>query len=316
MRSELNKELIESLNESSKEEFASNINEIVYSLVGTAVEEISQKSPFVRVEKCSLIPVNEVYLGAFCQQSEFTYFLGIDNPQIATNSRKMRNWWKYIWTEFKASWRIGRKKKYKKNKKGVEEKEITFDKYQLKDFKHDLVNKIAKQVTESSIVYEYRNSLSIIGNEDFGTGVKINIYVCAYDEKTNTYKILKNSRNKFVPFNFGQRYQNLDKKCEECGNMFVKMAKLLNILYAKKYKKSPNQIIVESLLYNCPNSLFGDDLFQTFVNVANFIRLMNPKRFVSICDEKTALFNDKIVSVTGATIDYSRLISVLDAFKY
>ena len=308
--------MIESLNESSKEEFAKGINDIVFALVENAIEEISQKSPFVKVEKCALIPVNEVYLGAFCQQSEFTYFLGIDNPQIATNSRKMKNWWKYVWTEFKASWRIGRRKKYKKNKKEDEVKEISFDKYQLSDFKHDLVNKIAKQITESSIVYEFRNSLSIIGNEDFGTGVKINIYVCAYDEKTNTFKILKNARNKFVAFNFGNRYANLDKKREWCGDMFVNMAKLLNIIYSKRYRKVPNQIIVESLLYNCPNSLYVNDLYQTFVNVTNYIRFMDPKRFVSICDENTKLFDDKIVSVTNATVDYGRIISMLDVFKY
>ena len=127
MKSELNKELIESLNDSSKESFANDINEIVFALIGNAIEAISEKSPFVKAEKCALIPVNEVYLGAFCQQSEFTYFLGIDNPQIAINSRKMKNWWKFVWTEFKASWRIGKRKKYKKIYDNIREKIFSED---------------------------------------------------------------------------------------------------------------------------------------------------------------------------------------------
>lgn len=317
MKSSLNKKLVESLNESTKEEFSKAINDKVYTLVGSAIEDIAEKSPFVKPEKCIIIPVNEVCTGAISQQSEYTYFLGIDNPQIAANTKTRKNWWKFAWSEFKASWRIGRKK-YKKKKKGAEQKKtIEFEKYQLTDFKSDVMMNMANYLNESTKLYELPYNISIIGSEDFGTGIKINIYVCYFDSETATFKLYKTSRNKFVDFNFGARYENLEKKTNWCGPMFVNMLKLINILYAKKYNKAANQIVAESVLYACPNNLFdGKDLYKSFVNIANYIRFKDPKTIVSICDEKTPFLKDKLVSMANAAVDYGRIVNMLDEYKF
>ena len=317
MKSVLNRELVESLNQSTKTEFAKELNDKVTALVSTALADIAAKSPFISVDKCVFIPVNEVYTGALSQQSEYTYFFGIDNPQIAVNTTNRKNWWKFAWKEFKASWRIGRKKKYKK-KKGEETPKIPeIEKYQLSDLKTDLMNRMANYVSESTMILSFPTHLSIIGSEDFGTGIKINIFVCAYDIKTDTYKIYRNNRNKFISFNFGHRFENLDKKIEWCGPMFVNMLKLINILYAKTYRGEANQIIVESLLYACPNCLFdANDVYKSFVNVANYIRFKDPKNIFSICDEKTPFLKDPVVSKMGNSVDYSRIISILDKFKF
>ena len=114
---QLNKELILGLSESNNVEFVNSINELVNSLLFNAVKEVSQKSPFVKLESCCLQASNESLTGAVTQSSEFTYLLGIENEQIELNSRSKKNIWKYIWREFRASWRLG-KKKYKKSRSG------------------------------------------------------------------------------------------------------------------------------------------------------------------------------------------------------
>ena len=318
MKNALNRSLVESLNESTKTEFAKSINEKVYNLVSAAVGDIAEKSPFISAEKCFIVPYNEVATGAIAQQSEYTYFVGIDNPQILVNTRRRKNMLKFIWTEFKASWRIG-KKKYKKKKKGEEENKqlLEFDKYQLKDFKSDLMYNMANYLSESTMLYDMPYNLSIIGSEDFGTGVKINIFVGAYDSETSTFKLYRNSRNKFIDYNFGSRYENLEKKIEWCGPVFVDMIKLINILYSKKYHKAANQIVVESLIYSCPNNLFDPkDIYKSFVNVANHIRLKDPKTILSICDEKTPFLKDKLIVNENAAIEYNKIIRMLDEFKF
>lgn len=314
MKSQLNREFIESLNESSNQEFSKNLIDSVYGLVEKTLNDISEKSPFVKVDQCVIVPVNEIYLGSYCQLSQYSFFLGIDNPQIAFNSKKRKNWWAYIWREFKSSWRIGRKKKYKKE---VRKEPATFDKYRISDFKHDIFLKFANNISETSMVYEYPFNVSLVGSDDFGLGVKINVYVCYFDSKTNTFKLYLERKNKFIDINFENRFENLNKKFEKCGEVFVDTARLINTIFAKKYNAIPNQIIVESLLYSCPDILFkANDIYQTFVNVSNYIRIMDPKAFTSICNDKVSLFDDKIILKSKSQIDFSKIVAMLDEYKY
>ena len=316
MKSDLNRELIENLNESSNENFAETVNGVVYSLVEDVVNEVSLISPFVRSDKCVLVPANEIYLGAFSQLSEYTYFFGIDNAQMEINSKSKSQTIKYLWREFRASWRIGRKKKYKK----VKEKERSIEslqRYSLADLRHDLVMALADRVSETSVITEYSNHISLFGADDFGTGVMINIYICFYDSNTGVFGLPKANKNKLIQVNFGNRFRNLDNKLVECGPMFVNMAKIYNALYSKNYDKVPNQILLESLLYNCPTVLFDEnDVYKTFVNVSNYIRLTNPKSFVSICDESKNIFEENLVDSTNAQIDFGKIINMLDRYKY
>ena len=58
MKNQLNQNLIERLAESSNQEFSESVNQTVYNLVSSAIEELAEKSPFVTPDKCILIPVN------------------------------------------------------------------------------------------------------------------------------------------------------------------------------------------------------------------------------------------------------------------
>lgn len=315
MKTELSRQLIESLNESSNAEFHDRVNDMVFNLVSQALSDLSEKSAFVVLDKCILLPVNEICTGATSQLSTYDYFLGIENPQIEMNTKTQKNFWKFAWREFRASWRLGRKKyKMRKNDKVSIEK---LEKYQLSDFRHDLVDAMANHLTETTMLYERMRKISIVGREDFGSKVKINIFVSLYDSTKNSFKLYSENKNKFSEFSFGDRFENLENKKSTCKTAFTDMIKLFNVIYSKTYNRIPNQILIESLIYGCPNLLFKEnDVFQTFVNVANFIRLEHPKEFKSICNENTTIFDDKLILGAGHQVEYGKIINMLDNFKY
>ena len=268
MRDQLNKNLIEDLDDSFNSEFVDTINNYVYNLVSNVIHDISSLSPFVKADRCYLQPANEICTNAITQLSEYDYFLGIDNPQIELNSKTKKNFWKYAWREFKASWRLGRKK-YKKQKQETRSVE-SIEKYKLSDFKQDFITNLANYLSTTSVIYEHMQHISIVGKDDFGSGVKINIYFTIYDSKNNAFKFYNEIKNKYKTFSFGDRFSNMDLKYEECGEMFDSAVRTFNSLFSKRYNRVPNQILIESLVFNCPKILFiENDLYQTFLNIAN-----------------------------------------------
>lgn len=314
MREALNKEIIEGLTSSGNVEFLESINNLVYSLISTTVTEISQKSPFIKVENCVLTPVNELYTGAVTQLSQYSYFLGVDNREIVFKSRVTKNWLKAFWREFKASWRLGRKKKYKDKPQTLST--ATAEKYKLSDFKNDLILKISDHLSKTSVIYDNGSYITLVGKDDFGSGVRINIYVCLFNAQSKEYTLQKSSGNLFT-VQFGKRYDNLSKKAKAVGSGFGNMVKVFNSIYSKSYNRIPNQILMESLLFNCPDELYKKgDLYSTFVDVANFIKFSSASSVPSICDESKSIFEEELI-VDGATQnDFARIVGMLEKFRF
>ena len=95
------------------------------------------------------------------------------------------------------------------------------------------------------------------------------------------------------------------------------MLRVFNSIYSKRYNKVPNQVLLESLLFNCPNILFDQtDVYKTFVNVANFIRFKQPNSFVSVSDTSKSIFEDNLIVGDGRQVEFGKIINMLDAYKY
>ena len=319
MKFDLNKDLIEGLRDSTNDESISRLNGIVSGLITEVMEELSAKSSFIQLDKVILEPVNEIYLGAICACSEYTYFLGVANKEIELNSLDKKHYIKNLWKRFVNAWRVSRSKTQKKKKNVAYENSApnirNITKYTIDDLKSDVVRHLANFVTPSTIIYEYYDHISILGKEDFGSNVKINIYICMYDEKNEVYKLYNNAKNRFFDIDFKQRFNNLNSKIQDCGNNFINMVKVFNSLFSKAYNKVPNQILIESLLFACPNKLYKDDLYETFINIANFIRLNDVTAIRSICDNSKSIFKDKLILGSNGQIDFSRFIKLLDSYK-
>ena len=315
MKRDLSKDLIEGLRDSTNLEFVNNLNFTVFSLVDQALRELSNKSSFIQPEKAYFMPVNEIYTGATTSQSAYAYFLGIANTEIELNSTDKKHLFKNFWKRIVRAWKMSKKKKKKKKK--IEERSLTVvtkEKYTIDDLRNDFVYYLSNLISTSSIIYEYEDHIMVVGKEDFGTNVKINIYITMYDEKNGVFKMYNGRKNRYYDVDLNERFKNLANKMESCEN-FVNMIKIYNSIYSRAYSKVPNQILIESLVYNCPAVLFEHDVYQTFLNVSNYIRMIDVDALRSICDNTKSIFKEKLIIDAGAQVEFAKLIRVLDSYK-
>ena len=315
MKRDLSKDLIEGLKDSTNVEFVDNLNYTTFALVDQTLKDLSAKSSFIQPSKTYFTPVNEIYLHAMTSQSEFTYFLGIANTEIELNSLDKKHHFKNFWKRFVRAWKSSRKKKKKKKNQDVQPVvNVTKDKYTIDDLKSDFIYYLSNLISTSSIIYDYEEHISIVGKEDFGTNVKINIYITMYDEKNGIFKMYNGRKNRYYEINLNERFKNLNNKVETCEN-FVNVIKIYNSLYSKVYNKVPNQILIESLVFNCPDVLFEHDVYQTFLNVSNYIRMIDVDALRSICDNSKSIFKEKLIIDAEAQVEFSKLIRILDNYK-
>ena len=315
MKRDLSKDLIEGLRDSTNLEFVNNLNFTVFSLVDQALKALSNKSSFIQPEKAYFMPVNEIYTGATTSQSAYAYFLGIANTEIELNSTDKKHFFKNFWKRIVRAWKMSKKKKKKKKK--IEERSLTVvtkEKYTIDDLRNDFVYYLSNLISTSSIIYEYEDHIMVVGKEDFGTNVKINIYITMYDEKNGVFKMYNGRKNRYYDVDLNERFKNLANKMESCEN-FVNMIKIYNSIYSRAYSKVPNQILIESLVYNCPAVLFEHDVYQTFLNVSNYIRMIDVDALRSICDNSKSIFKEKLIIDAGAQVEFSKLIRILDNYK-
>lgn len=310
---ELNRELIEGLSQSTVPSNVDNINEKVSSLVYQALASLSDKTSNVDVNRAVLLPIDESFTRAICSRSEYNYLLGIPNTEIEINSVSKKNFFKNFWKRLKYAWKKSHQKKSKAVNTEIKPSlNVVGAKYDITALRNDIILSLANFLTSTTIIYDLERYISIVGKEDFGSNIKINIYVCLYDEKTNTFKNFNYPKNRFDDINFAERVDNLNSKYGRCDENYVNMIKVYNALFSNANGYVPSQILIESLLYNCPDELYTDDLYQTFLNVSNYIRLKSAKSFKSICDTSIELFKDKNILSVGAQLDYQKLISLLD----
>ena len=315
MKRDLSKDLIEGLRDSTNLEFVNNLNFTVFSLVDQALKDLSNKSSFIQPEKAYFMPVNEIYTGATTSQSAYAYFLGIANTEIELNSTDKKHFFKNFWKRIVRAWKMSKKKKKKRKK--IEERTLTVvtkEKYTIDDLRNDFVYYLSNLISTSSIIYEYEDHIMVVGKEDFGTNVKINIYITMYDEKNGVFKMYNGRKNRYYDVDLNERFKNLANKMESCEN-FVNMIKIYNSIYSRAYSKVPNQILIESLVYNCPAVLFEHDVYQTFLNVSNYIRMIDVDALRSICDNTKSIFKEKLIIDAGAQVEFAKLIRVLDSYK-
>lgn len=315
MKRDLSKDLIEGLRDSTNLEFVNNLNFTVFSLVDQALKDLSNKSSFIQPEKAYFMPVNEIYTGATTSQSAYAYFLGIANTEIELNSTDKKHFFKNFWKRIVRAWKLSKKKKKKRKK--IEERTLTVvtkEKYTIDDLRNDFVFYLSNLISTSSIIYEYEDHIMVVGKEDFGTNVKINIYITMYDEKNGVFKMYNGRKNRYYDVDLNERFKNLANKMESCEN-FVNMIKIYNSIYSRAYSKVPNQILIESLVYNCPAVLFEHDVYQTFLNVSNYIRMIDVDALRSICNNTKSIFKEKLIIDAGAQVEFSKLIRILDNYK-
>ena len=311
----ISQKLIESIAQENVGDFAEAVEEKVKNVCSSAIGELSLSVPFVNIDKTLLQPVNENFNGSVSAESEYIYFLAIESPQIEINCLQYNDWWKKLKERFVFAWNASKKKKRRKKNKGQKETENPYnfqaEKYNLEKFSSDLQIALSHNLTETSIVYNQGKSLKIIGIDDFGPNTKIIIFPVLLEE--GTYKFLINKRKGFYKINFENREKLVNDKFERVGDNFIKMIKIINALIRNSTRTyvRPNQIYVESLLYNTPDELFaGDNIYDIFIKIINYLNFSDISQFKSILNPEMTLAEDK--ATRTAIANFSRVLSGLN----
>ena len=96
----------------------------------------------------------------------------------------------------------------------------------------------------------------------------------------------------------------------------MKMLKIMNALFRNSSRSYilPNQIYIESLLYNTPDELFaGDDIYSIFIKIINYLNFSNVSQFKSILNPDITLEKEK--AVRSNIVILSKLLSGLNEIK-
>lgn len=322
-KANITKQLIESLANKDNSNFVRSVNEKVNNVIALAVEHLASKVSYITLDNVVLQPINETFNDAFVDGSNYVYLLGIENPQLEINTIKKEGFWKGIKKKLIYFWKNRKflkmkKKRFRKKKKednSLEEKSfasLNQNQYTIFDLTEDLQQSLINFLAESSIVYLNKNALQIIGKEDFGSNVKIMVYLTIIDGQI--HKQYLNQKQGFININLLNRYRFTGDKHSVVGNNFVKMLKIFNSLYFNINNYLPNQIFVESILCACPDELFeGDDIYKVYLKIVNFLSLKTIRGIKSINDPLKTIHEDKICGNCG--VDFNKMLEELGKNK-
>ena len=135
--------------------------------------------------------------------------------------------------------------------------------------------------------------IHIVGKEDFGTNTSILIYlVNSYD---NNFKFYAGKRKGFIEINIDKRLKLLNEKIDLVGANFIKMIKVFNSLFYNINGFMPNQILIESILYSCPNDLFeGNEIYKVFIKIVNYLTIKSLKDIKSMNNQEKTINEDVV----------------------
>lgn len=319
MVTNITKKWIENIAYTENIEFGEKVGNTVLNLISLAIDDMSQKIPYVNIEDTIVQPINETFNASYIPGSDFVYFLGIRSPQIEQNSLSYSNVWHNFKKRFKEAWiqssRKARKKKEKQQKAGiVEEKEIqtSFEKYNLNNFMEDFQYSLTKNLSNTSIVYRNNSCIRIIGKDDFGVNTTIIIYPTILED--DSYKMFISRKKGYEIYNFNHRVACLNEKLEKIGENYIFIMKIFNYLFREFTKQPANQILLETIMYNSPESFFkGDDIYACFVKLINYLRFNDISSYKSVLTEGKTIFDD--ITTKNSSYQYSRFLKAFDKIE-
>lgn len=269
----------------------------INGVIKDALNAIKQRNPYIKNYK--IFVANEAFSDTVCYASSLDLFILFDAVQIElNNNRKVKNKFfnniKMFWREFKNNFILFSSKKKRKEKqiKKTEKQALILDKYDVNMLYDDLIVQMLKRVFNKTYIGINRNKvIKIVGEEEFGIEINI-IPVFANKDKEDTYKLYDLKSKNYIVIDFKDRFYNIESKNERTLEGFSTQVKIFNNLFWNVIKQKPNQIFIESLLYDCPDELFLINDVDTTFNLVNYIKNSTMQTKKSICDNKTPLFNE------------------------
>lgn len=265
----------------------------IANIIDNAMENIMQRNPLIY--DYDIVIANEAFEPTQIASSNLEIFLLIDAIQLELNFAKKRkhslkNSSLSFLKNFISNFKLIKQKNSNKKLNKKEKKIISEKNYDIDSLFHDLQIQLCKELYETTIVGISNNCITVDGKDDFG--VLIKLYPIFMNE--DKYKLYNIKTGKSLLIEFKNRFENFSKKNIDTNGEFVSQIKILNNVYFNIFGEMPNQILIESLLYNIPNEIYINSSFSATIAIINYLKNINIHNFNSICDTKTNLFNEQL----------------------
>lgn len=267
----------------------------VNSALENSMNSIISRNPLIN--KYEVRVANEALSGTAIASSSIDLFLILDAMQMELNynikrGRSLAYRTRKFFDDFKQNFVLFRRKK--KSTKKIEKEDKKFEEetnYNIETFFKDLKLQLSKNLTQSTKIYVYGNNISVVNKGELG--VDVNIYpIFAVDEdKYNLYNIATGRK---IEISFRERFENVEMMYEQTNHMSKVQNRILNCIYYNIFKTVPNQIFIESLLFNIPINLYSSNIVDTTSNIISYLKNSNFAEFKSICDENVLLFSEPL----------------------
>ncbi len=312
----LDKNYIEQFAQPINPLYSQNVFNYVCEKFDFALKDIIKKSPVVSDYDFKM--VNECATQTETQSSSLDIFLSIKSPKLEMSVLKLnKNLFKKFFNKLKIAYYESKrekqeKKRRKKNKLNddnnnimLKKTDFSYDKYNINDFKKELLQNLVKYFSNGTILYTTDYGITLESKSELG--MTVNVYIVI--ENGKMYRIFNSSNFKLTSIDFGQRFANFEVKNYETNYNYQKAVRLFNSLFVNLMNYSLNQIYIESLLYNCPNKLFEGSTYEMFLKIFNYVTIESNLNCKSITNENINVLNDNLAKIN--IYDFNKFLKIL-----
>ncbi|MDD3397798.1 MAG: hypothetical protein PHR96_04615 [Clostridia bacterium] len=285
-------------------------------IIDNAVSDIKRGNAYI-TGNCEIIPINEFCSGAVSPNSSLDVLLVLTSSQIEFNTLKFNNnKLKKFWNKIKYSWKHRKdddKRKKKKHKIQISENPQDKSKYDIHQFNKDLLNSIVNYISKTTICSIENGIVKINGD-----ALPFKTRIFPVINKFGSYNYFVESKNKFVNMDFKNRFKINEQMYVKYGEKYLSLLRIFNTLYFNIYNTSPNQIFIESLIFNLPEEAFYKKTnYESFIFAINYFANTNSNALISCTDSNKKIYEDDLSGVSlNKIIDFFNNIKKFVEMKY
>lgn len=307
----IDREMILDLAQGVDTQVADNAFYVLKEIFKKISEELSATNLLIKDGSVSIVKSFDFASDTATPTSNLDIFVAVKSAQIELNSienltgfknalkRKILDAYERVRSKKKSVIRKRKREEKQKKKKGITETDLIESKlkpYSILSFKDDCFDKIIENVSPMTIVYNKKDRIQMLSNEELG--ININLYPVLLSR--DQYKVWNHSKSKFETYNIKKPTSKIKEKNDDIpDDNVLKLIRIYKSLYYNIYN-SDNYRFIESMVVNLPDKVFNDnDIYEIFLKSINYILNTDVSKYKSIYDDTKTIYEEDGISYFG-----------------
>ena len=328
----IDKSLLESF---SGEVDTSVLTDAFYNLsdiIDDITTELSYKFNFIKINNIDVVMAGDFATKTSIPDSDLDIILAIKSSQLEINTiKEYSRFSKKFLTKLSLAWNSVRSRKRgfllrkkKKKQKLEDEKYYNLDinkNYTIVDLQEEYFNQLPYFFSNTTVIYNNLSQITLLAKEEIGFKINIKLAFVHDDE----YKLWTPNSNKFTSLYLFDAIESLQKKNDEINqinysqnpdskknqDLFYKSIRVLKNL-ALIYTQNTKLGYIDSLVFNCPNQIFSDDVYSTTIRLINHLKTAHIADFYSVFNQNENLYSYHNISILKIKEILNNITSMLN----